>query len=30
MTFLDPESEQIRELYARYGLAVHRAQLVER
>lgn len=30
MTSLAPESEQIRELYARYGLAVHQAQLVER
>jgi hypothetical protein len=27
---VDPESEQIREVYARYGLAVYHGQLVER
>lgn len=27
---MDPESEQIREVYARYGLAMFQAQCLER
>ena len=30
MEQLDPESYQIREVYARYGLAMYQAQCVER
>src|SRR5438034_1310074 len=30
MTELDPDSEQIREVYAQYGLAMYQAQCVER
>ena len=29
MTFLDPESEQVREVYAHYGLAMYWAQCLE-